>query len=70
MPHFVTTFVLLGSSEERMRHNASSGGKASGLTSQEAEVLYDQEFVKVPLDWHWSATLFGSSQGEKFPLMV
>lgn len=68
----VTTFVLLGQVfEERMRHNASSAvAKLVGLQAKEAEVLRDQEFVKVPLDQVVVGDIIRVKPGEKFPLMV
>lgn len=66
----VTTFVLLGQVfEERMRHNASSAvAKLVGLQAKEAEVLRDQEFVKVPLDQVVVGDIIRVKPGEKIPV--
>lgn len=66
----VTTFVLLGQVfEERMRHNASSAvAKLVGLQAKEAEVLRNQEFVKVPLDQVVVGDIIRVKPGEKIPV--
>ena len=66
----VTTFVLLGQVfEERMRHNASSAvAKLVGLQAKEAEVLRNEEFVKVPLDQVVVDDIIRVKPGQKIPV--
>lgn len=67
---FVTVFVLLGDAmEEKMHNNASNAlGKLMGLQANDAEVLKDGKFVKVPLDQVQVGDLIRVKPGEKVPV--
>ena len=67
---FVTVFVLLGDAmEEKMHNNASNAlGKWMGLQANDAEVLKDGKFVKVPLDQVQVGDLIRVKPGEKVPV--
>lgn len=67
---FVTVFVLLGDAmEEKMHNNASDAlGKLMGLQANDAEVLKDGKFVKVPLDQVQVGDLIRVKPGEKIPV--
>ena len=67
---FVTVFVLLGDAmEEKMHNNASNAlGKLLGLQENDAEVLKDGKFVKVPLHQVQVGDLIRVKPGEKVPV--
>lgn len=67
---FVTVFVLLGDAmEEKMHNNASNAlGKLMGLQANDAEVLKDGKFVKVPLHQVQVGDLIRVKPGEKVPV--
>ncbi|VDG24074.1 copper-translocating P-type ATPase [Lactiplantibacillus mudanjiangensis] len=66
----VTTFVLLGQVfEERMRHNASNAvEKLVNLQAKDAEVLRDDQFVKMPITEVALNDVIRVKPGQKIPV--